>query len=147
MVDWSRLSPATFEELVGELLTQLGFTIQRTPVNRDGGYDFVASLTAQDPFGTEKTETWLVEAKLYKESRVSVTSLRQLIGALHTHPRATKAVVLTNGQLTSAAREFLEDTRWPLKGDLRVVDGTALTSLITQHADLFARFFGATSKT
>lgn len=145
LIDWVRLKPTSFERLIEELLQQLGFSILRSRIHRDPGYDFTASYTSRDPFGVEKTETWLVEAKFYKESRVSVLALRQLMGALYAHPKASKAVVLTNGQLTSAAREFLQ-SQWASKTDLRVVDGTTLTALLSEYPDLCSRFFLSDAK-
>lgn len=142
LVDWSRLSAQSFEALVGELLIKRGFSVMRTPHRRDLGFDFVASYTASDPFGGEKAETWLIEAKFYKESRVSVAALRQIMGVVYAHPKATKAAVLTNGQLTSAAKEFLSSP-FASKADLRVLDGTTLTALISEYPDLCSRFFAA----
>lgn len=140
-IDFTRLSPRTFEELVGDLLTELGFSVERRSVLRDEGVDFVALHSAPDPFGTARTETWYVEVKLYKEQRVSVSTIRQMLGYLAALPGSAKGLLITNGQLTSEARKFLSDVNNRYGRELRSIDGTELKSLLLQKPNLTRRYF------
>lgn len=140
-IEFSRLDSRTFEQLVVDLLGQLGFSIKQTPPAHDSEFDFTASYRSRDPFGAEKTESWLVEAKFYKEQRVSVSALRQMVGYLMTSRTTDKGLVVTNGLLTSVAREFLLEVTHGSGHELRVIDGTALTNLIIQHPTISKRYF------
>jgi restriction endonuclease Mrr len=140
-IEFSRLDSRIFEGLVGDLLVELGFSVQPTPVTRDSGFDFIASHRSRDPFGAEKTDTWLVEVKFYREQRVSVSALRQMLGYLITSSGPSKGLVVTNSRMTSVAREFLSEISRKSGHELRVIDGTELTNLLIQHPKLVERYF------
>lgn len=140
-IEFSRLDGRQFEQLVADLLAARGFTMQSTPVTRDTGFDFVASYRSRDPFGAERAETWLIEAKFYREQRVSVAALRQMLGYLMTSPAGNKGLVVTNSRMTSVARDFLSELTHKSGHELRVIDGTELTSLVSQHPALVQRYF------
>lgn len=140
-VDFSRLDWRTFEQMVADLLGNLGFTVQRTPVSRDSGFDFIATYRYRDPFGAEHTETWLVQTKLYREQRVSVSALRQMMGYLMLSAAGKKGLIITNSRLTSVARSFLAENSDRWGHELRVIDGTELTNLLIQHPDLIRSYF------
>jgi TIR domain/Restriction endonuclease len=146
IVHFSELDARTFENLVGDLLTTLGFSVQRSGFNRDGGIDFVASARSRDPFGTERIDTWGVETRFYKEQRVSVDTLRQILGLLMTSPNIRRGLVVTNSGLTSVAREFLASSMSKSGYELRVIDGTELTNLLLQHPTLVRRYFGGAAR-
>ena len=61
-IEFSRLDPRSFEKLVADLLVELGFSVELRRPARDSGFDFLATFTSNDPFGTERRESWLVEA-------------------------------------------------------------------------------------
>lgn len=140
-IDFSRLDGRMFEKLVSDLLKEIGFSIQQTPVNRDGGFDFIASFSSHDPFGVNRQDIWLVEVKFYRDQRVSVSALRQMFGYLITPPHRGRGLVVTNGRLTSVAHEFLTDAITKSGLELRVIDGTELTKLLFQHPMLVKRYF------
>jgi len=140
-IDFSRLDGRTFEKLVGDLLLELGFSIQQTPLTRDSGFDFIASFSSRDPFGAKRQENWFVEVKLYRDQRVSVSALRQMLGYLMTSPHGGKGLVVTNSRLTSVARDFLSEASARSGRELRVIDGTELTNLLSQHPGLVERYF------
>jgi HJR/Mrr/RecB family endonuclease len=138
-IHFSHLTPQDFEKLVADLLTELGFSVQGTSsVGKDRGFDFFATYEARDPFGVLAAQTWIVEAKLYRNSRVSVSVLRELLGVLSVE-KATMGLIITNGNLTSEARHFLQSV--DRANRLRLIDGTELTSLIVQHPRLVERHF------
>lgn len=101
-IRFSDLTPETFERLVGDLLVEMGFSIEsQARTGRDVGFDFAAEYKSTDPFGVEKSETWLVEAKLYGNSRVSIGVLKQAVGLLASWRDALMALVVTSGNITS----------------------------------------------
>src|SRR6266576_4710928 len=109
-VDFSTLDPERFEHLVRELLIALGFAL-RTDYRADRGqqYDFLATHRSRDPFGAERTETWVVEVKAYREQRINISTIHQLLGYLATMSPDTKGLLVTSSRLTSVAREFLSE--------------------------------------
>jgi hypothetical protein len=141
-IDFSRLDWQSFEDLVADLLSALGFSIERQPLTRDSGFDFAASFVTEDPFGAQKQESWLVEVKFYRNQRVSIAALRQMVGYLMTLPGSSKGLVVTNSQLTSVAKEFLAELVSNSRTELRVIDGTELTHLLLQHPSLVESHFG-----
>ncbi len=140
-LDYSKLDSEQFEDLAADLLVELGFSIQRTPLMSDRGFDFVASFQTRDPFGAEKADTWFVEAKFSPQKRVSVSALRRILGSLMTSSGAKKGLVVTNSQPTSIAREFLSETVKNSGHEVRIIDGTELTALLVQHPSLVRRYF------
>jgi hypothetical protein len=140
-IDFSRLDGQSFENLIADLLTALGFRIVRQPISQDSGFDFQASLTTRDPFGAQKHESWLVEVKLYRNQRVSIAALRQMVSYMLTLPGPHKGLVVTNSQLTSVAQEFLTEMTSKSQQELRVIDGTELTNLLLQHPNLVEHYF------
>jgi hypothetical protein len=140
-IDYTKLSWRAFESLVADLLVALGFEVQPVRFKGDSGVDLVVNYTSLDPFGSEKRETWFVETKFYHNQRVSVKSLHQLLGYLAAAPGAQKGLMVTNGQLTSAARDYLVDAQRKSGHEIRVLDGTELTSLISRHPQLVQRYF------
>lgn len=145
-IDFSRLDGRSFEKLVGDLLLELGFSIKKTPLTRDSGFDFIASFPSRDPFGAKRQETWFVEVKFYRDQRVSVSALRQMLGYLMTSPQVDKGLVVTNSLLTSVARDFLYETSVRSGLELRVIDGTELTNLLCQYPRLVERYFVRSAK-
>lgn len=72
------LPPREFEELIAELLSDLGYEVELTPASRDGGKDILAYMST--PHGRLLC---LVEAKRYRQDRpVGVELVRQLYGTL-----------------------------------------------------------------
>ncbi|WP_437644276.1 TIR domain-containing protein [Sorangium sp. So ce362] len=140
-VDFTLLDAPAFEALITDLLTTIGFVEVAVVVGRDIGFDLVASYRTKDPFGAEKTEKWLVQTKLYKQQRVGVQVLMQLLGALSSLPGINHGLVVTNSRLTSVAREFLAEHAEKTGHAIRVVDGAELVTILVQHPDLMRRHF------
>jgi hypothetical protein len=140
-IDFSKLDGQAFEKLVADLLSELGFSVEHQPVSRDSGFDFVASFVGTDPFGTQRRESWLVEVKLYRNERVSLQALRQMVGYMVTVAGSHKGLVVTNSQLTSVATKFLEDITAKSGRELRVIDGSELRALLLRHPQLVDRYF------
>ncbi len=97
------LTPRKFEELVAELLRDLGYETVLTPRSRDGGVDIRAFHKA--PIGTILT---LVECKKYsRECPVGVELVRSLRGIAELE-HATSSMLVTTSRYTSGAKEFVK---------------------------------------
>jgi TIR domain/Restriction endonuclease len=141
-VDLLQLDPEAFEHLARDLLLALDFSVIDTAKpGRDVGVDFIATQVGSDPSNPTKTVTWMVEVKAYRQQRVSVDTVQQLLRALSSAPAGTKGLLVTNGRLTSVAREFLSDALAEAKPEIRVIDGSELKSLLLRHPDLVSRYF------
>jgi len=141
-IDFSRLDSGSFENLVVDLLTKLGFEcVEREWRVAGAQVDLKANYSRLDPFGVEVTETWLVEVKFYREARADLRSIRQLVGYLSRLPYRSKGLLVTNGQLTSAAQDWLKSAEADSRIEIRVIDGTELKRLLLQHTDLVNKYF------
>ena len=139
---FSGLDWLSFEALVTDLLAKLGFTlIQRGGTISDFGFDVKAQYPHTDPFGIEVTDTWLVEIKFYKRERADLKTIDRFAGYVSGLPVRSKGLLITNGQLTSAAREWLKTKEAGSRVEIRVIDGTELKRLLLQHRDLIEKYF------
>ena len=139
-VRFSDLTPKIFEHLVGDLLVELGFSVEvHKGPGPDLGFDFTAVYKSHDPFGVEKTDTWLVEVKLYSNSRVSIGVLQKAVALLADSREAAMGLVVTSGNITSEARRFLAESAYGNR--VRVIEGPELTNLIARYPSLIERYF------
>jgi hypothetical protein len=139
-IRFSDLTPEIFERLVGDLLVELGFSVEaHERSGPDLGFDFAAVYKSYDPFGVEKSDTWLVEVKLYSNSRVSIAVLRQAVGLVASSREAAMGLVVSSGNITSEARRFLAESGYGKR--VRVIEGPELTNLIARHPALIERYF------
>ena len=95
------LPPRKFEELIADLLSDLGWRVELTAATRDGGKDILAYLN------TEVGELLcLVEAKKYRPDRkVGVELVRTLYGTLCDH-QANSAMLVTTSSFSPDAVAF-----------------------------------------
>jgi restriction system protein len=99
--DLHRVSPRKFEELVAQLINDMGWEVELTPQSNDGGKDIMAVL--QTDLGKFLC---LVEAKHYNPNRpVQVGLVRQLYGTFVDHG-ANSGMLVTSSTFTKGAREF-----------------------------------------
>ncbi len=141
-IDFSRMSHESFESLVADLLTEVGFEVKRSSQGaKDLGFDFAAAYQSEDPFGAEETSLWMIQCKQYRQERLSVAALQKLFRALSTSYPGYQALVVTNGLLTSVAREYLTGSSEATGRRLRVIDGNELTGLLLRRPDLAGRYF------
>jgi hypothetical protein len=141
-IDFEKLSPQTFEQLVVDLLQKLGF-VNLQPEMQQGarGFDAVVEFRQKDPFGAETREVYAVETKLYRHSRADLQALRQLVGLAKSDPKINKALLVTNGNLTSVALDWVNDAPKDTGIPIRVIDGTELKRLLLQNTDLVSKYF------
>lgn len=142
-IDFSSLTPRTFENMVADLLASVGFHLDEASPKRDTGIDILATYPRTDPFGAPETETWLVETKFYSRERVSTETIRELAGMLAPAPGDTRGLLVTNGHLTSMALDVLAGLSQRSGLRLQVLDGADLTRLLRQHPAVIERHFPA----
>ncbi len=99
--DLHKISPRKFEELIAELIQDMGWEIELTPQSKDGGKDIIAALhTDLGRF------LCLIEAKHYNPSRpVQVGLVKQLYGTF-IDEGANSAMLVTSSTFTKGAKEF-----------------------------------------
>ncbi len=107
--DLFKITPRQFEEVIADLLTDMGMDVELTPATRDGGKDILAYM---------KTEIGkflcLVEAKQYDKRRpVGVSLVRSLFGTLVDH-QATSGMLVTTSRFAGPAKEFQERHKYQL---------------------------------
>ena len=95
------LPPRKFEELIAELLANMGWEVELTGATRDEGKDILAYLTTD-----VGRLLCLVEAKRYRRDRpVGVELVRNLYGTLCDH-QANSAMLVTTSLFSGDAHEF-----------------------------------------
>jgi restriction system protein len=107
--DVFRLSPRKFEELIAELLDDMGYEVTLAKATRDGGKDILASM---------KTECGdflcLVEAKRNRADRkIGVSLVRALYGTLCDF-KATSGMLVTTSSFSPDAQAFQQNHQYQL---------------------------------
>lgn len=103
------LEPRKFEEIVAEILKDLGYDIIITPRTRDGGCDIRA--IRKDSLGTF---LYLIECKRYNEHHpVGVEIVRSLYGTT-TAERATHGIIATTSYFSKDAIEYASKLQYQL---------------------------------
>ncbi|MDY7015956.1 MAG: restriction endonuclease, partial [Cyanobacteriota bacterium] len=90
-----RMTGEEFEDFLGMCFQKLGYHVETTPKTGDFGADLILTK------GGEKT---IVQAKRY-QNKVGTSSVQEIVGAIKYY-HAQKAIVITNNQFTSSAREL-----------------------------------------
>jgi len=109
-----RLSPAEFEEYVGQrLFARHGYRVENTPESRDGGVDILVA----DAAGRRA----IVQCKRYRGT-VGTPAVRDLYGTI-LHHEADMGYLVTTGKISAAARE------WVAGKPLILIDGDRLMRL------------------
>lgn len=115
------LTPRDFEILVARLYKRMGYTVELTQAQKDGGRDVVAVLS--EPGRRQKL---LIDCKLYTPP-VGVEPARALLGIV-SDEKATGGVIVTTGRVTKGVKDLA-------RGNDRFgyVDGEALVPLLNEH--------------
>ena len=104
-----------FEALVGEAFRRKGYAVTETGGGgADGGIDLALK---------KEGETFLVQCKQWKATKVGVTTVRELYGVMAAEG-ATGGFVVTSGVFTDEARAFA------VGRNIELMDGKALHALI-----------------
>lgn len=143
-IDFEALSPQSFEELVADVLQTLGFVNWQSKIpQNNSSVDAVVEFHQKDALGAEIREIYAVETKLYSHSRANLQALRQLAGYAKNTPNVHKALLVTDGNLTSVALDWVNNTPEVTGIPIRVIDGTELKRLLLQNAELVSKYFPA----
>ena len=103
------LSPRKFEEVVAELLSRLGYSVDLTPTSADGGFDMYAAR--KDGLGRFP---YLVECKRYAPSqKVGVQIVRSLYGVVQ-QKRANAGIIATTSFFTKGAKELQQQLEYQM---------------------------------
>lgn len=138
--DLSHLSGEQFENLIGDLLVDLGLEVERDVRVGFTRFDYRANFRSSDPFGAPSNEVWLIEAKHYSATRLSVQVISEFVSNIQPiRHDATHFALITSGQITSAAREMTRAAA------IRVVEGVELKRLLLTRPHLVSQHFGAQS--
>ncbi len=119
----AELDPRLFEELIGELLTAVGYEdVAVTKYVGDGGIDVRATLTVG---GVTRVQT-AIQVKRWAKN-VSGRTVRELRGALGPHERGL--IITLSGFTRDAVADASSETRMPIS----LVDGDRLLDLLIDH--------------
>lgn len=136
-IDFDKLSTQAFEQLVFELLKKLGFVNIQILNNYDSKVDAIAEFYERDPFGIATPKVYAIETKFSRHSRAALRGIQQLTQYMASDPKIDKALLITNGNLTSVALDWVKDSQLPI----RVIGGTELKRLLLQNTDLVDKYF------
>jgi hypothetical protein len=135
-IDFSTLSAHEFEELVADLLVDLGFRAERDVIFQGRQFDFRIHFESMDPFGGSFAENWLIEVKHYSSGRLSVAVVTQFANiALAMRDQKTRIALVTSSQVTSAARDIIRQS------PVLLIEGVELKRILLTRPDLVRRHF------
>jgi restriction endonuclease Mrr len=105
-----KIDPRRFEELVADLLRDMGFDVQLTPQTRDGGRDILAIY--RSPIAKLLT---VVDCKRYAPNRpIGPEIVQRLLWIADNHDRASHAMIATTSFFTKGAVEIKNEYQWRL---------------------------------
>ena len=119
------LDAMAFEELIGELLAEIGFEdIEITKRSGDGGIDVRGTLVVGDVIRTRMA----VQVKKWKpKNRVQAPTVQQVRGSLGTHEQG---LIITTSDFSAGARtEAARDNAVPVA----LMNGEQLVALLAQY--------------
>jgi restriction system protein len=124
--DIFKLTSRQYEELIAELMSDMGYDVTLTKATRDGGKDILASIR------TDATDfLMLVEAKRYgQRHKVGVSLVRALYGTLCDY-QANSGMLVTTSSFSKDAKEFGGRHQY----QLRLRDFTDVASWIQRYGN------------
>ena len=141
-IDLGRLAPAAFEGLVALLLREMGLEVEQAAVESGAQWDLLAHEPVKGPLGST-TLTWAVDVKQYnRDGRLGVSAIHQALNRLAASP-AERCLLVTNSQLTSVSRSFLDRATQDEPERVQLWDGNELTARLLEHPDVVEAFFGS----
>ena len=142
-VSFDRFSPSEFEKFIYDFLKEFKFRkIQPARGFQDYDYDFIAIYDDKDPFGRKESVEWLIEVKVHR-NRTDLSSLHSFAGTLSLKGESARGLFITSSQLTSSAREWLEQTQRTGGPKISVLEGTELRRLVLFKKRLINKYFSS----
>lgn len=119
------MTPAAFEELVSQLLAEMGFEmVEVTKLNGDGGIDVRGTLVVGDVVGIRMA----VQAKRWNSKhRVQSPVVQQVRGSLGAHEQG---LIITTSDFTAGA---VKEAAQPNKTPIALMNGEQLVLLLMEH--------------
>jgi len=120
-----KMDPTEFEELIGLLLTELGFEeVETTRRSKDGGIDVRGTLVVGGVIRTQMA----VQVKRWKpKDHVQAPVVQQVRGSLGTHEQG---LIITTSEFSSRARKEADR---PNAVPVGLMNGEKLVELLAQH--------------
>lgn len=109
-----------FENLIHQLVVEMGFEAEETKRGPDGGIDILAYN--EQPLLQGK---YIIQCKRYSNP-INVEIIRDLYGVVHSN-NANKGILITNSTFTDTAVEFSRDKQ------IELIDGARLLNLLNQY--------------
>lgn len=104
------LSSRKFEELIAELLSDMGYDVIVTPMTRDGGRDILAYFKL--PHGNILT---IVDCKKFsKHRKIGPDIIQRLLWISNQKDHASNVMVATTSYFTSGAKDLAKDYEYQL---------------------------------
>jgi restriction system protein len=104
------IDPQSFELIVAELLTSMGYEVIITQYSKDKGRDILASI--QTPLGKLLT---VVECKRYRSDRpIGVEPVQRLLWVAENVDKASSALLVTTSRFTSGAKAIEKQHQYKL---------------------------------
>lgn len=116
------LSPLEFEQLVGNAIENLGWTVERPP--RGAGYDFKISHTRNE-------NGFLVDVKQFSEDHLISTAEVRKLHSVNVE-KGTQALLITSSSFSEHAIKKAN------KVDIGLIDGIELTKLLNESNEVSA---------
>lgn len=105
------LSPYKFEDLVAELLRDMGYDVYKTPKTRDGGRDIIAVITIPP----NKQIVTLVECKNWTASRkIQPEQVKSFLYTMNDQDKANFGMMATTSFFSAGAQELQKMHKWKL---------------------------------
>jgi hypothetical protein len=116
----SKIRWFAFEKDVEQLMATLGFEVQHCAASRSGDHGI-------DLYATKGNDleliNWVVQCKCYSPHRhVGPNVVRELYGALATHPRGTRGLIVTTSRFTEGAKRLAAEL------NIRLMNGDEFSS-------------------
>ncbi len=90
---------------------------------------------------TRNLKLGLLKLNCIKKSRLDIKAIQKIKSQLLRYPDFSKALLVTNGHLTSATKKFLDFINRQEKLYIRVIEGTELKRLLLKNNDILSEYF------
>lgn len=120
---YSNIDPRNFEILVARLYDKMGYTVEVTRYKKDGGKDIIAW---KDDVGDK--QRIVIECKNYIKTKVTVRTVRELLGVVHLNPQYNKGILVTSSDFTHATISEFEKSP-----HIELINHKMLTKLLNTY--------------
>lgn len=139
LVQFERMNGLDFEGFVIDFLKSYGFkSIIRPRSHGEFQHNLTARSRAKDPFGRSFTVEWIVETKASRHIS-DVGYLRHFLEAVSF--RRVQGLYITTGQLTTPAKQLLEESESFKGPKIFVLEGTDIRRLTLAKPRLVNKYF------